>query len=86
MSPRLSCRRAVLYQPMYSTTASSSWLRVRQTRSAISSVLKLSTNDSASALMLLCQVGCRGGGEIGEDEPVDAAGEVSLEAAEDLSA
>ena len=42
--------RAALNQPTYSTTASSSWLRVRQTRSAISSVLKLSTNYSASAL------------------------------------
>jgi len=35
---------------MYSTTASSSWARERQTRSAISSVLKLSTKLSASAL------------------------------------
>jgi hypothetical protein len=35
--------------------ASSSWDRVRQTRSEISSVLNESTNDSASALMLLCQ-------------------------------
>jgi hypothetical protein len=34
---------------MYSTTAISSCERVCQTRSAISSVLKLSTNDSASA-------------------------------------
>src|SRR5215211_1947904 len=50
MSPRLSCKRAALYQPMYSTRASSSWLRLRQTRSVISSVLKLSTKDSASAL------------------------------------
>src|SRR5205823_5367072 len=49
-SPSDSCRRALLNQPMYSTTASSSWERLRQTRSAISSVLKLSTNDSASAL------------------------------------
>jgi hypothetical protein len=39
-----------LNQPTYSTTASSSCERDRQTRSEISSVLKLSTNDSASAL------------------------------------
>jgi hypothetical protein len=38
---------------MYSTAASSSWALVFQTRSAISSVLKLSTKLSASALMLL---------------------------------
>src|SRR6266511_3617343 len=50
MSPRLSCRRTLLNQPMYSTIASSSCERLRQMRSAISSVLKLSTNDSASAL------------------------------------
>jgi hypothetical protein len=31
MSPTLSCKRAALYQPTYSTMASSSWLRVRQT-------------------------------------------------------
>jgi hypothetical protein len=35
---------------MYSTTASSSYERVRQTRSAMSSVLKLSTKLSARAL------------------------------------
>jgi hypothetical protein len=40
----------VLNQPTYSTIASSSWLRLRPTRSAISSVLNESTNDSASAL------------------------------------
>jgi hypothetical protein len=50
MSPRLWCSRAALYQPTYSTSASSSCARDRQTRSVISSVLKLSTNDSASAL------------------------------------
>ncbi len=50
MSPRLSCRRLLLNQAMYSTTASSSRERLRQTRSAISSVLNESTNDSASAL------------------------------------
>jgi hypothetical protein len=38
---------------MYSTTASSSCARVRQTRSAISSVLNESTNDSASAFRLV---------------------------------
>jgi hypothetical protein len=52
-SPSAWCRRPLLNQPRYSTTASSSWERVRQTRSAISSVLKLSTKLSASALMLL---------------------------------
>jgi hypothetical protein len=41
---------SVLNQPTYSTIASSSCERVRQTRSAISSVLKLSTKDSASAM------------------------------------
>jgi hypothetical protein len=49
MSPSDPCRRALLNQPKYSTIASSSWERVRQMRSAISSVLKLSTNP-ASAL------------------------------------
>ena len=49
-SPSASCSRLWLNQPTYSTTASSSCERVRQTRSAISSVLKLSTNDSAIAL------------------------------------
>jgi Tfp pilus assembly protein PilF len=39
-SPRDSCRRSLLNQATYSTIASSRWLRVRQTRSAISSVLK----------------------------------------------
>src|SRR5215217_8573025 len=39
-SPSASCRRLWLNQPTYSTTASSSWERVRQTRSTISSVLK----------------------------------------------
>jgi hypothetical protein len=38
---------------MYSTIASASWERVCQTRSVISSVLKLSTKLSAAALMLL---------------------------------
>jgi hypothetical protein len=41
---------AVVDQPTYSTTASSSCVLVRQTRSAISSVLKESTKLSASAL------------------------------------
>src|SRR5204863_10164312 len=49
-SPSDSCKRLLLNQPTYSTVATSSCGRVRQTRSAISSVLKLSTNDSASAL------------------------------------
>ena len=40
----------VVNQLMYSTTASSSWERVRQTRSPTSSVLKLSTKLSARAL------------------------------------
>jgi hypothetical protein len=43
-------RRSVLNQATYSTTASSSCVRVRQTRSRISSVLKLSTKLSAVAL------------------------------------
>jgi hypothetical protein len=42
---------------MYSTTASSSCERVRHTRSAMSSVLKLSTKLSATALMLLICAG-----------------------------
>jgi hypothetical protein len=50
MYPSDECSRAVLNQPMYSTIASSSCARVRHTRSAISSVLKLSTKLSASAL------------------------------------
>src|SRR5438045_6006219 len=50
MTPSDSCSRALLNQPTDSTTASSSCDPDRQTRSAISSVLKLSTNDSASAL------------------------------------
>jgi hypothetical protein len=49
-SPSDSCSRVPLNQPMYSTIASSSCERVRQTRSAISSGLKLSTKLSASAL------------------------------------
>jgi hypothetical protein len=52
MSPSDSCSRALLNQPRYSTIASSSWVRLRQTRSVISSVLKLSTNDSASAFVV----------------------------------
>ena len=43
-------RRSVLNQATYSTIASSSWERVRQTRSRISSVLNESTKLSASAL------------------------------------
>lgn len=43
----------VVDQPTHSTSASSSWDRVRQTRSAISSVLKLSTKLSAMALSYL---------------------------------
>ena len=50
MSPSAWCRRTWLNQPTHSTIASSSWERVCQTRSAISSVLKESTKDSASAL------------------------------------
>ncbi len=49
-SPSAWCSRLSLNQPMYSTTASSSCDRERQTRSAISSVLKLSTKLSARAL------------------------------------
>jgi hypothetical protein len=36
-SPRAWCRRLVLNQPRYSTTASSSWERVCQSRSEMSS-------------------------------------------------
>ena len=50
MSPSEVCRRSLLNQATYSTIASSSWLRLRQTRSRISSVLKLSTKLSAIAL------------------------------------
>src|SRR3954464_2233362 len=50
MSPRALWRRSWLNQPRYSTIANSSCSRVRQTRSEMSSVLKESTNDSASAL------------------------------------
>src|SRR3954447_4860327 len=72
---------------MYSTTASSSWRRLRQTRSAISSVLKESTNDSASALMLLCQErDGLGVVEVGDQQRVEAAGEVAHQAAADLAA
>src|SRR4051812_10597592 len=52
MSPRDWCSRVVLNQATRSTMASSSWARVRQTRSPISSVLKLSTKLSAIALSL----------------------------------
>jgi hypothetical protein len=47
--------RSLLNQATHSTMASSSCDLVLQTRSAISSVLKLSTKLSAIALMLLCQ-------------------------------
>jgi len=40
----------LLNQATYSTTASSSWVRERQERSAISSVLKESTKLTAIAL------------------------------------
>jgi hypothetical protein len=40
----------LLNHATHSTIASSSWLRVRHTRSAINSVLKLSTKLSAIAL------------------------------------
>src|SRR5689334_1183443 len=87
MSPRAWCRRSVLDQPRYSTTASSSWDRVRQMRSAISSVLKLSTKLSVSALRPLCQE--RDGSglvEVGDEQRVEAAGEVAHQAAADLAA
>ena len=45
-----SCSRSLLNHATYSRTASSSWLRVVQVRSAMSSVLKLSTKLSATAL------------------------------------
>jgi hypothetical protein len=48
-SPSDSCRRASLNQATYSTIASSSCDRVLQTRSEISSVLKVSTKLSAIA-------------------------------------
>ena len=50
MSPSASCSRVWLYQPTDSTVASSSCARVRQIRSAISSVLYQSTRDSGIAL------------------------------------
>src|SRR4051794_28668965 len=87
MSPRDSCRRVVLNHATYSTIASSSWLRVRQTRSAISSVLKVSTKLSAMALRLLCQERDGSGVvEVGDQERVEAAGQVAHEAAADLAA
>ena len=52
MLPSEECSRTVLNQATYSTMASSSCELVRQTRSAISSVLNESTNDSASALAI----------------------------------
>jgi hypothetical protein len=48
--PIEECSRRWLNQPTYATVASSSCALVRQTRSAISSVLYESTNDSARAL------------------------------------
>src|SRR3954447_22772941 len=56
-SPSDWCRRAWLNQPRYSTIASSSCERVCQTRSAITSVLIVSTKLSASALMLGAALG-----------------------------
>jgi hypothetical protein len=50
MPPSEVCRRSLLNQATYSTTASLSCDRLRQTRSRISSVLKLSTKLSALAL------------------------------------
>ena len=50
MPPSEVCRRSLLNQATYSTTASSSCERLRQTRSRISSVLKLSMKLSAAAL------------------------------------
>jgi hypothetical protein len=50
VSSRAWWMRSVLNQPRYSMTANSSSDLVRQTRSLMSSVLKLSTKLSASAL------------------------------------
>src|SRR5919202_2646502 len=84
-SPRDACRRLVLNQATYATIASSSWLRVRQTRSAINSVLKLSTKLWASALMLLCQGRLRSDvAEVCDEKGKDAAGDVAHQAAADL--
>src|SRR4051794_38408144 len=49
--PSEVCSRSLLNQATYSTIASSSCERLRQTRSRISSVLKLSTKLSAAALV-----------------------------------
>src|SRR5215212_6359892 len=85
--PRDSCKRLVLNQPRYSTIASSSWSRLRQTRSAISSVLIVSTKLSASALSLPCQErDGLGVVEVGDEQRVEAAGEVAHQAAADLAA
>src|SRR4051794_41365234 len=52
----------------------------------MSSVLKESTNDSARALMLLCQEGdVSGVVEVGDEQRVEAAGEVAHDAAADLA-
>jgi hypothetical protein len=51
-SPSASCRRWWLYQLIYATIATSSWLWVRHTRSAISSVLKVSTNPSGERVVV----------------------------------
>src|SRR5207244_1539887 len=51
-----------------------------------SSFLNVATQASAIALMLLCQVECCCGGEVGEDQVVEAACEVPFEAAKDLAA
>jgi hypothetical protein len=52
MPPSEVCRRSVLNQATYSTTASSSCEWLRQTRSRISSVLKLSTKLSAGGVVI----------------------------------
>src|SRR6266568_9578306 len=70
---------------MKSRTSCSRCSKLGKRRPSTSSLLKVATQASAIALMLLCQVECCCGGEVGDEEAVEAASEVALEAAEDLS-
>src|SRR4051812_46957027 len=85
--PRLEWRRRRLWKTsMYSKIALASSTRVFQRRVSSSSTCIRGQNASIIALMLLCQVECLGGGEVGDDQAVEASGEVALQAAEDLAA
>ena len=76
----------MLNQLMYSSTASSASVRVRQGPwSSASSVLNRPMVDSARALMPLCQARGFDVDEGLEDEGVDLAGDVALEASQDFS-